>query len=323
MEKLFMENGTVKVLLTFDVELFLGKTSGTLENCIIKPTNLILEQLEKYSAVGTFFIDASYLLFLKKYSLDADLEKMGLLINKIEATNNEVALHIHPHWVDATYSEGNCHFTTYKNYSIDSFSGSYYEHCIKAHDLLTAYLSRSTIRSFRAGGYCSQPFSDIEKVFHKTDMYIDSSVVPGFKCFADPFSFDYTSVSETGPYKFSNDNVTPSKLGKNIELPVSCIQISGINRVFEKIKRLGRSETSYGDGSGLRFDNKFINRFRSTRKVLTLDDSSFQEINNALMCLDYANVVSHPKNFTPTSLSVLNKILENPKYRFYRCSDDF
>ena len=319
-----MESGSSKVLLTFDVELFFGQKSGSLENCIIQPTELILEQLEQKAAKGTFFIDASYLLFLKKNSLNADLKKMGLLIDKIESSNNEVALHIHSHWVDATYSaDSNCQFHSYSNYSIDSFSGSYYDHCMKAHDLLTEYLSRSSIKSFRAGGYCSQPFSDIEKVFQNTDIYIDSSVVPNFKSSSEPFCFDYTGVSDAEPYRFVNDNTVADNSGTNIELPVTSIELSGVSRIYEKLKRLGRSENRYGDGSGLRFDNKLSSRFKSVRKVLTLDDSSYLEINNALEYLDYANVVSHPKNFTPTSLKILNRILDNSKYDFYRCKDDF
>ena len=40
-----MENGSSKILLTFDVELFLGHNSGTIENCIIRPTELIIKEL--------------------------------------------------------------------------------------------------------------------------------------------------------------------------------------------------------------------------------------------------------------------------------------
>ena len=319
-----MENGFSKILLTFDVELFFGQKSGTLENCIIEPSERILKQLEKSSAVGTFFIDASYLLFLKEYSLKDNLKKIELLINRIESANCEVGLHIHPHWIDASYSKmGNCQFNSYNNYSINSFAGSYYEYCMRAHDLLSEYLNGPSIKSFRAGGYCSQPFCEIEKVFQKTDISIDSSVVPLFKSSTEPFSFDYTNIAEAEPYRFEKDNTVLDNSGKNLELPVSCIEMSGPKRIYEKIKRIGRSKKKFGDGSGLRFDNKFLNRFKKVRKVLTLDDCSSQEINSALKKLNYANVVSHPKNFTLSSLNILNSILNNSSYLFFRCRDDF
>ena len=318
-----MVSGSCKILLTFDVELFFGKKSGSIDNCIIKPTELILKQLENKSVKGTFFIDSSFLLFLKSNSLSADLKKMSYLINKIESANHEVGLHIHPHWVDAIISvDSNYKFLSYDNYSIFTFSGSYYEHCMEAHDILSGYLS-SSITSFRAGGYCSQPFSEISKVFKNTDIYIDSSVVPNFKSSAKPFNFDYKNVTNVAPYKFVDDNTKPDDSGLNIELPVTSIELSGINRIYEKLKRLGRTERRYGEGVGLRFDTNISNRFKSVRKVLTLDDSSYQEINNAIKKLDYANVVSHPKNFTPSSLKILDKILDNSKYKFYRCKDDF
>ena len=50
-----------EVLLTFDYELFLGSNSGTVENCLIKPTNKIIPILEKYNLKSIFFIDLTYL----------------------------------------------------------------------------------------------------------------------------------------------------------------------------------------------------------------------------------------------------------------------
>ena len=163
-----MENGFSKILLTFDVELFFGQKSGTLENCIIEPSERILKELEKSSAVGTFFIDASYLLFLKEYSLKDDLKKIELLINRIESVNCEVGLHIHPHWIDASYSKmGNCQFNSYNNYSINSFAGSYYEYCMKAHDLLTEYLNGPPIKALGPAAIVRNLSVKLKKCFRK------------------------------------------------------------------------------------------------------------------------------------------------------------
>jgi len=56
----------IQILLTFDLELFLGNKIGTVENCIYKPTLEILNILKKYQIPGIFFVDAGYLLALKE-----------------------------------------------------------------------------------------------------------------------------------------------------------------------------------------------------------------------------------------------------------------
>ena len=109
---------------------------------------------------------------------------------------------------------------------------------MKAHDLLTEYLNGPPIKSFRAGGYCSQPFCEIEKVFQKTDISIDSSVVPLFKSSTEPFSFDYTNIVKAEPYKFEKDNTVLEITGKNLELPVSSIEMSGPREFMKKLKEL-------------------------------------------------------------------------------------
>ena len=43
------------ILLTFDYELFLGPSSGTAQNCIITPTEKILEVLANTKSKAIFF----------------------------------------------------------------------------------------------------------------------------------------------------------------------------------------------------------------------------------------------------------------------------
>ena len=55
-----------QLLLTFDYELFLGGKSGTVNNCLIKPTDLILKLLKKNNLSSIFFVDTIYLYRLKE-----------------------------------------------------------------------------------------------------------------------------------------------------------------------------------------------------------------------------------------------------------------
>jgi peptidoglycan/xylan/chitin deacetylase (PgdA/CDA1 family) len=69
------------VLITFDYELFLGEQSGIVHQCLIEPTNKLLDCLNKYAFKAVFFIDTVYLLRLKEVSAEYDRAKTGFYNN--------------------------------------------------------------------------------------------------------------------------------------------------------------------------------------------------------------------------------------------------
>ena len=55
----------IKLFLTFDYELFLRK-SGSIYNCILKPTSLIIDKLQRNNIKAVFFIDILQMYMLRK-----------------------------------------------------------------------------------------------------------------------------------------------------------------------------------------------------------------------------------------------------------------
>ena len=51
----------MKIFLTYDYELFFGDPTGSVEKCIIEPTQRLLEIAKRTGARYTFFIDVGYL----------------------------------------------------------------------------------------------------------------------------------------------------------------------------------------------------------------------------------------------------------------------
>ena len=51
----------MNTLITLDYELFFGDKSGTVDNCILKPTDKLLAVLDKHNIKGTFYVDVGYL----------------------------------------------------------------------------------------------------------------------------------------------------------------------------------------------------------------------------------------------------------------------
>ena len=50
------------LLFTFDHELFLGRRSGTPENCLLRPGDAVMDVLERYGSKAVFFVDTTYLM---------------------------------------------------------------------------------------------------------------------------------------------------------------------------------------------------------------------------------------------------------------------
>ena len=88
------------MILTFDYEVFLGHQTGTIDNCVLKPTRQILEVLKQNNAKAIFFVDATWLLFLKE-NIPADLRLVEEQLLDIIKTGSTVELHLHPQWINA------------------------------------------------------------------------------------------------------------------------------------------------------------------------------------------------------------------------------
>ncbi len=98
------------LILTFDYELFLGKRSGSVINCLINPTNRLLNLFLKYDIQTAFFIDTVYLMRMEALAnqyapVGRDLAKIKSQLTDIVKQGHYIFHHIHPHWLDAEYLE--------------------------------------------------------------------------------------------------------------------------------------------------------------------------------------------------------------------------
>src|SRR5574344_1713483 len=101
----------MNIYLTLDYELFMGVNSGSVQNCLITPTNKLIEMMDKYKIKATFFVDGCYLLRLKelkdKYEkLNQDWKNITDQLSRLSSEGHDIELHIHPQWYDAKYVKG-------------------------------------------------------------------------------------------------------------------------------------------------------------------------------------------------------------------------
>lgn len=319
-----------KIALTFDYELFLGSSSGTIENCILKPTDLILDLLTKHSAVATFFIDATFLLRLRKSeSKSSDFNAIVAQIGRILSTGSRVELHIHPHWSNAIEAKHNWLFNDFSNYRLHSFNReeieNIFEECITIlHEICRIFDSKYQIKIFRAGGFCLQEFEKLKSSFDLNKIYIDSSALPRMSYVSSHHYFNYKKLKNLDPYRFNSEPNVPCTNGKYIELPISTFHESIFKAIIDKAFKKNKYYKNFGDGIGVPTKNLSIfKRFSLRYKYFTLD-AAFD-----LSCKDRisnyknskVNILSHPKSMNEKSIESLELMLKEPNFDFVNLID--
>ncbi|HEY3249790.1 MAG TPA: hypothetical protein VGK25_01600, partial [Ignavibacteria bacterium] len=214
-----------KIILTIDYELFLGKQTGTVEKCMIEPTYKLAEILDINNSKMTVFWDILHYYRLTELENDyPEIKNDRKLIDEqiwfLLSKGHDVQLHLHPHWLDAQYKDGEWKFKYHRfnlhalseednPEKIDTITG-----CITISKQLMEkeirkYSPGYNVSSYRAGGYLIEPFEKLKKAFEHNNIYVDSSVLPGM--FNDNLinKYDFRNYPDNNYYRF---NKSPSEI---------------------------------------------------------------------------------------------------------------
>ncbi len=310
------------ILFTFDYELFLGSRSGTVENCVLAPTQKLIEIFTKFSIRNAlFFVDTTYLIQLKKNNsaaCKADYEKITKQLASLHQQGHYIYPHLHPHWLDATYLPdiNQWDLSNTKKYSFSSTSLEEREMLFsESFKILEEICGSQQNLGYRAGGWCIEPFSDFKPFFKKYNIKYDFSVMKGYSCVSQFQNFDFRSVPNKIFYSFDDKTISESKNGEFIEIPISHIKISLINRLLNKffIKLLYRKGiTNYGDGfSTYSASLKEISPYgheMASLELLTL--TNINDYFSNLHKFSTLHFISHPKMLNPHNLNCLEVFLK-------------
>jgi peptidoglycan/xylan/chitin deacetylase (PgdA/CDA1 family) len=317
------------VLLTFDYELFLGKQSGTIENCLIKPTQLLLEILKKHGAKGIFFIDTLYLLRLEQENTPAckkQLETVLSQLHDIKKQGHTIGVHIHPHWLDAQYTteSNNWNGEIKTRFALSNLSDADKQTAIsKSVNILQEFLEPDKPITYRAGGFYCQPFSSFSNFFEQHKILIDFSAMREFKSigYKNLYSFDFTNPPEEYIYKFNENPILKVNSGIFTEVSINSFKLSGITKIRNSIYyRLNKNKVDFvriGDGSGSGNTISHVND-ASIKRYIRNDQTFSIELMNPIIAQayasylrknDYVHFVSHPKLFTPIGLQSFDLFL--------------
>lgn len=321
----------MNIYITLDYELFFGTNSGSVEHCVIKPTEALLKIVDPYNIKLVFFVDVGYLVQLEKQkedfpALEGDYKLITNQIKELANNGHGIDLHIHPHWEDSYYDGTKWVFNT-NRYKLSDFNEDEIIDIITRYNNTLKRISGKAPKAFRAGGWSAQPFHNIKEGLAKNEVFIDSSVFPKGHYVSKNQAFDFRNVSQyKTKYQFSEDLTVEDSQGDFTEIPISSYKVSPFffwKFAFKKLQKR-KQDISYGDGSAISLKNKEKLRLMTSfsHSVVSIDGYKASYIKKAFKCYvkhtndsDNFVLIGHPKAFTNYSLNEVEKFILKVKNR--------
>ncbi|RBW47823.1 hypothetical protein DS885_01300 [Psychromonas sp. B3M02] len=312
-------------LISLDYELFFGKNTGSVEDCMITPTNQLLTVLNKYNSRVCLFVDAGFLVKLKEYAKNYpelqqqynDIKQQLLSLSK---AGHDIQLHIHPHWVDSTYDKNGWNIET-RRYRLHDFSDLEIDQIVRTYKAELTSCTLQPIFAYRAGGWCLQPFDRLAKALASNGIWLDSTLFnQGYS--SDPTRyFDFTDMPQQAYWTFSTDPLQPDPKGQFLEIPISAFRTSPWffwKLAFHK-KLSSKQFKSFGNGQAMVANKQYyIDRLtKATFGPVMIDGAKAGQLESALRAHNKQqpnaifNIMGHPKSLAPYSLTKLDQFLNN------------
>lgn len=310
------------VLLTFDYELFLGALSGTVDNCLLKPTSAVLEILNNNQAKAIFFVDTTYLKKLqeintKHFTAMQDFARIKEQLAAITKAGHYLFHHLHPHWQDAKYLENKSQWDL-SNVTRLALSDidceeieelfSYSNEILQEINALSG--TEAPIDGFRAGGLFIEPFEHIRKIFQLHGLKYEFSVIQ-------------ESTIPHKPYRFDLNIKREAYNGEFIEYPISTIEIKGLRKImnglFFRLRKRCQRNHIFGDGIAVQEHIRRSGRKKSFTEYFRFTLPLSLDILNPVLLPafkqfvrkhNYIHLLSHPKLLSPEGLQNFDKLLK-------------
>ena len=309
------------LLLSMDYELFFRR-SGSIEKCLFEPTAMLLDFANASGVRLTFYIDAGMLCRLAELApahmyLQKQLSQVRTDVAKIAAAGHEIGLHIHPHWEDTRYVRDEWDFSNTR-YKLDDFSDSEIRDIVSRYTAELNDLCDGGVSSYRAGGFCIEPFKRLGGALQEQGIAVDSSVVPGLRIRDPEKGVDFRQAPEGGWWFFDKSPSIPETEGEFIEIPVTGQVLPAWHYWRRALARAvgQRPATVAGDGTPKAIGREEIIRRltgRGRTSELSVDAPKAGRLNAADISRTNRriwHVMGHPKLLGQSSLDALQKFID-------------
>lgn len=316
----------MQIHVSFDYELFFGRASGTAEKCILEPSQRLMDIATKHKVPFIFFVDAGYLHRLTHYAhvpvCKADYERIATQLRRLVAGGHEIALHIHPHWEDSVVEDGQWRIDTTR-YKLADFREEEVLSIISKYHQAIKDITGKPCLSYRAGGWCIQPFGPIKKALLQNGIHTDSTVYyHGYHASA-AHAYDFRNAPDLAEWPFEDDPCVVQKTGSFREIPVTPDTIPPLFywRLYLNMRSNPAVYRPVGDGSWL-VDRKRIYKhfYNSTDHFACCDGFFASRLKPVLKRTEKDGkarmmILSHPKSMAPYSFCALDEFITFAKAR--------
>ena len=325
--------------ITLDYELFMGKTTGTPEKCLVEPMEQLMDMVDKYNVKMNVFVDAAYLLQVIKLKeeypqLQRDYEAVVQNVQEIDQRGHAVQLHLHPQWCYSSY-DGEKWILDMDHYKLSDMP---LDDQIKLVNdgiaLLNSLISRP-LTAFRAGGYSVENFPELYSTFLAGGIVSDSSAMHGGFSSGKYHAYDFRNIPQKTSYNISKDIKIENPEGRIREFPISTIDTIGIGYLWKKktmtkkSNRIAGDKTKWGDGQIIGYPGSKVKvlltklnlLFNSKPIMASMDDYIYLDDVLQYSKKHYSGddfiIIGHPKTISPQIINLLEHFIKNhPEFEF-------
>jgi hypothetical protein len=317
----------LRTLLTFDYEVYFGRRTGSVERCLLEPTDALVRVARKHRAPLAFFVDTGYLLALRREMrgrtpLRLAHDAICRQLSDLARRGHELHLHVHPHWEDARWEGGEWKLDLAR-YALQSFEPAQAGEIVKRYlEALRELGGASAGRAFRAGGWVIQPFDRLRPALRSAGVKIDSTVYPGGHRASPVQPYDFRRAPARSRWRFEHDPLVEDPEGGFLEVPIASRSLgpSFYWRLALAKKVGGKRHRAFGDGHPIAMDGGDLaaKLTRPSTSVVSVDGLKADFLEAAAD--DYRRrgledfvVIGHPKALTPHSIERIDRFLAGGK----------
>jgi hypothetical protein len=271
----------IECVFTLDYEIY-GNGKGSLQDLVLDPTRRLTELFREFGVPFVVFAEAVEFARMEETQSDPDTAKVRAQLRELRAAGHEIALHLHPWWVNARYENGHwCLDWSERNI------------CTLEPDRVEAIVSRAicylrdglddarfTPLSFRSGLWVMQPTPVIANVLARHGVRVDSSVFKGGRIHG--LGLDYRpALGNDGFWRFGTDVNVPDPHGTLWEIPIHTQLVPFWQMLSRKRLKLQKKVPSASQGTPLPRRWRDFFRYRYPRK-LDFCRMTFEEMREAM-----------------------------------------
>lgn len=325
----------MNIFITLDYELFLGRETGTVKNCLVLPTMDLLGILSETNTKVSYMVDGAYLHRLhelkEKYvQIQKDYDTVLDNLREIKKQGHSIQYHFHPQWLFSQYEDGKGWNLDFEHYKLSDVPQDKLRGAFKKGIEIINLTTGSRPCAFRAGGFSLCSFDTYGSLFEDNGIELDSSVLVGSSINSKFQVYNYKNAPAKSLYYFYNDickEVCESDNRKFIEMPISNSEpMLSIKYLLIKRKMAAEQEPvkKYGDGLGVTSELSFVQRYKEQigkfLGTMRLGGSIDGVLSSALWRVyedckkhGYRNMVllGHPKLTTDKSLGNVRRFISD------------